>query len=225
MWDWLGAFTGKSGLFAITGLPLNGPFWFLRDLFILNIFFLGIKKVIDIFPAGSFIVFFILWIGNINIYIVNSAALFFFSLGYYVVKYNIDYKNLDNIKIYDIGIMYGITIIMTLFLIDKIIIINFINVLVGILFLMKLSKYFIVNGKIYQILLELEKQQFFVYAAHGVFLAILVKLSSKIMPMDGGWLLIHYFGICVLCIILLVGIGLFFKKLLPKMFSIMTGGR
>jgi hypothetical protein len=42
---------------------------------------------------------------------------------------------------------------------------------------------------------------------------------SKIMPMKGGWLLIHYFGICILCIIILTGIGMIFKKLLPKIFS------
>jgi hypothetical protein len=225
VWDWLGAFTGKSGFFAADGLPLNGPFWFLRDLFILNIFFLVIKKVIDAFPAGSFILFFILWIGEINIHIVGSGALFFFALGYYIVKYNIDYKKLDHIKIYDIGIMYSITIILRLFFADKIPVIHCINALIGVLFLIKCSNYFIMNEKIYRLLLELEKQQFFVYAAHGVFLTILIKLSSKIMPMNGGWLLIHYFGICVLCIILLTVIGMFFRKVLPKMFSIMNGGR
>jgi hypothetical protein len=225
VWDWLGAFTGKSGLFAADGLPLNAPFWFLRDLFILNIFFLVIKKVIDTFPAGSFILFFILWIGEINIHIVGAGALFFFALGYYIVKYNIGYKNLDNIRIYDIGIMYAITIILRVFFSDKIPAIHCINATIGILFLLKCSNYFIMNEKIYRILLGLEKQQFFVYAAHGAFLAILVKLSSKIMPMDGGWLLIHYFGICVLCIVLLTGIGILFQKLLPKMFSIMNGGR
>ena len=157
------------------GMPLNVPFWFLRDLFILNLFFRVIKKVIDIFPAGSFIMFFILWIGNINIYIVSPAALFFFALGYYIIKYNINYKNLDNIRIYDISIMYGITIIMRLFLTNKIPVIGSINILVGILFLIKCSNYFIINEKKYRVLLELEKQQFFVYAAHGVFLAVLVK--------------------------------------------------
>jgi surface polysaccharide O-acyltransferase-like enzyme len=59
VWDWLGAFTGKSGMFAVSGHPLNYPLWFLRDLFILNIFSPVIKKITDIFPAGAFAVFFI----------------------------------------------------------------------------------------------------------------------------------------------------------------------
>jgi hypothetical protein len=223
LWDWLGAFTGKSGMFA--DLPLNYPLWFLRDLFILNIFFPVIKKIIDAFPAGAFTAFFIIWIGAINIYIVRSDALFFFAAGYYIVKYNIDYNHLDNIKIYDISIMYGIIIITLLFFGDKIPVIGYINILIGILFLLKISKYLVKKEKVYQVLLILEKQQFFIYAAHGVFLAVLVKASSKIMPMKNGWLLIHYFGICILCIIILTGIGMILKKLFPKTFSILTGGR
>jgi hypothetical protein len=225
LWDWLGAFTGKSGMFAGEGTPLNFPLWFLRDLFILNIFFPVIKKIIDAFPAGAFIVFFMVWIGGITIYIVSPGALFFFAAGYYIVKYNIDYKHLDNIKIYDMGIMYGVSILMRLFFEDKIPIIGCLNILIGILFLIRCSGCFIKNQKAYQILSELEKQQFFIYAAHGVFLAVLVKGSSKIMPMNGGWLLVHYFGICIVCILLLTGIGMIFKKILPKTFSVLTGGR
>jgi hypothetical protein len=121
--------------------------------------------------------------------------------------------------------MYGISIMARLFIGDRIPAVCRINIIIGILFFIKVSGYLIKKEEVYRILLKLEKQQFFIYAGHGVFLAAMVKGSSKIMPMKGGWLLIHYFGICILCIIILTGIGMIFKKLLPKIFSALTGGR
>jgi fucose 4-O-acetylase-like acetyltransferase len=35
--DWIGVFIGKTGIFAERGMPLVYQFWFLRDLFILDI--------------------------------------------------------------------------------------------------------------------------------------------------------------------------------------------
>jgi surface polysaccharide O-acyltransferase-like enzyme len=68
--DWIGVFTGKSGIFADRGLPLVYQFWFLRDLFILNLSFIGIKKLVDRFPFGTIFLFFVLWTSSINIYIL-----------------------------------------------------------------------------------------------------------------------------------------------------------
>jgi hypothetical protein len=64
-----------------------------------------------------------------------------------------------------------------------------------------------------------------VYALHGLLEAILVKLSVLIIPMKGGWLLIQYFGVSFITIILLVLLGMLLKKITPKMYAILTGGR
>jgi fucose 4-O-acetylase-like acetyltransferase len=222
--DWTGVFVGHLGKFS-KGYPLVYQFWFLRDLFVLNILFVIIKKIIDICPGASFVLFFILWISGINIYIVNTGALFFFALGYYIIKYNIDYKHLDNIKTMDMIIMYMITIIISLFFKEKVIIISAINIIVGIIFFIKLSLQFIQVDTIYKLLAWFEKYAFWVYATHGIVIAAMIKISVKIMPMNGGWLLVHYFIVTLLCIFLLVVIGIGFRKIFPKIFSILTGGR
>jgi hypothetical protein len=224
IWDWLGAFTAKSGIFAEKSTILT-PFWFLRDLFILNLFFIPIKKLIDVFPIGMLVLLLVLWLGNVNLYIFHSNALFFFAAGYYIVKYKLNIEYLDEIKLMDMAVMYGITIITGLFFAETVPAIGSLNILVGIIFMLKMSHYLISKNKLYHKLILLEKQQFFVYAAHSVLLAVLIKLSGKIMPMNGGWLLIHYFGICILCIILLVGIGMVFRKIVPKPFTLLCGGR
>jgi surface polysaccharide O-acyltransferase-like enzyme len=223
--DWIGAFAGHFGKFAERGYPLVYQFWFLRDLFILNLLFVIIKKIVDLCPGGALVLFSLLWIGGINIYILSTGALFFFALGYYIVKYNINYKYLDNIKIFDMAIMYIITIITSLFLKEKMTIISSVNVMVGIIFFIKLSYIFIKEIKIYKLCIWLEQYAFWLYAAHGIVIAAIIKLSVKIMPMNGGWLLVHYFGGALFCIFVLVGIGVIFRKIFPGVFSILTGGR
>jgi fucose 4-O-acetylase-like acetyltransferase len=223
--DWIDIFIGKFTVVREYQYPLVYQFWFLRDLFILNLLFVIIKKIVDYCPGGTLILFSILWIGGMNIHIVNSGALFFFTLGYYIVKYNINYKHLDNIKTFDMVVMYITTIITSLFFRERLTIISAINIIVGIIFFIKLSYSFINENKTYKILVWLEQYAFWVYATHGIVIAIMIKLSVKIMPMNGGWLLVHYFVITLLCIFILLGIGIIFRKIFPKVFSLLTGGR
>jgi fucose 4-O-acetylase-like acetyltransferase len=224
--DWIGVFLGHCGKFAEPNAhPLVYQFWFLRDLFVLNLLFVLIKKIVDLYPGSAFVLFFLLWIGGINIYIVNTAALFFFALGYYIVKYKINYKYIDNIKTSDIVIMYMITILTSLFFKEKVTVISAINIIIGIMFFIRLSYSFIKIKRLYKILSWLEQYAFWVYATHGIVIAAMIKISIKITPMNGGWLLVNYFGITLLCIFILVCIGIIFRKIFPKMFLILTGGR
>lgn len=223
--DFIDAFIGKFTSAREYQYPLVFQFWFLRDLFILNLLFSIIKKIVDLCPGGTLILFFVLWISGINIYVVSTAALFFFTLGYYFVRYKMDYKHLDNIKTFDMAVMYMITIVASLFFMEKIAIIPAINIIVGIMFFIKLSYNFIKKNKTYKTLAWLEQYAFWVYATHGIVIAVMIKLSVKIMPMNGGWLLIHYFIVTLLCIFVLIGIGIIFRKIFPRAFSILTGGR
>jgi fucose 4-O-acetylase-like acetyltransferase len=223
--DWIGAFTGKSGLFAEKGMPLVYQFWFLRDLFILNLSFIGIKKLVDRFPFGTIFMLLVLWTSRINIYIVSTEALLFFTLGYYVIKYSLNYKKFDNIKNHDVFIIYIITIILELFFINYMPIIHKINIIIGSIFCIKLTYYFIQNENIYNKLLWLEKYAFFVYAVHGIALAIMQKLSVKIIPMRDGWILLQYFSVNIIGIIIFVLIGVIIRKLFPKLYGALTGGR
>ncbi|MDR2632987.1 MAG: acyltransferase family protein [Treponema sp.] len=195
-------FLGHFGKFAEHSYPLVYQFWFLRDLFVLNLLFVIIKKIVAVCPGGAFVLFFILWAGGINIYIVSTGALFFFTLGYYIVKYNIHYKYIDNIEIPDMLVMYMITIITSLFFTEKITIISAINIVVGIMFFVKLSYSFTKAEKIYKALVWLEQYAFWVYATHGIVIAAMIKLSVQIIPMNGLWLLVHYVMVTLVCIFL-----------------------
>jgi hypothetical protein len=51
------------------------------------------------------------------------------------------------------------------------------------------------------------------------------KLSVRIIPMHGGWILLQYFGIALLGIVVFLGISIVVRKIFPKMYVILTGGR
>jgi fucose 4-O-acetylase-like acetyltransferase len=224
--DWVKAFLGDySEMEGVISYPYLYWFWFLRDLFILNIFFVGIKKLVDNFPLGTLVLVFILWTNNIRIYIVSPEAFLFFTLGYYIVKYNIGIKNIDQIKTSDLSIIYGITIILEYFFIKSMPVLHKINIIIGCIFFLKMSEYFIKNKKLYKILAWLEKYQFIVYAVHGVIIPQLLKIYIRIIPLNGVYILLGYFFMILFGVFVSLVFGIIFKKLFPKIYGVLTGGR
>ncbi len=221
--DWIDIFVGKFTERA--PYPIVYQFWFLRDLFILNLLFLIIKKAVDIFPIGILVLSLVLWLSGINIYIVSTEALLFFTLGYYIVKFSLDIKSIDSIKIIDISVIYLITIIVELFFPKSFVIIHNVNIIMGSVFFIKLTYYFVQNEKVYNVLAWLEGFAFFVYAFHEPTLTIFKKLSVRIIPMHDSLILLQYFGVAILGISISLILGVFLKKTFPKIYAVLTGGR
>jgi surface polysaccharide O-acyltransferase-like enzyme len=223
--DWIDVFIGKFTALRKYQYPFVYQFWFLRDLFILYVLYTLIKKIVDKFPVSTFFILCLLWINDINVYIVSNEALLFFTLGYYVVKYFLDYKKLDAIKFVDILVVYVITISIELFFNEYVPTIHKINIIIGSIVFIKLTNYLIQNIKVNNMLVWLEKYAFFVYAIHEPCLTVMKKLSVKIIPMKGWWILLQYFGIAFLGIIIFLIIGIIVKRLFPRIYGILTGGR
>lgn len=224
--DWLKAFFGD---YDKENYPINAPFvyqfWFLRDLFILNILFVIIKKLGDKFPLGTLVLFFIFWTNNIRIYVVSPEALIFFTLGCYVVKYKLNIKNIDQIKMMDFSVIYCITIIMEYFFIQNMPVLHKINIIIGCIFFVKISQYFIKNVRLYNILAWLEKYQFIVYAVHGIIIPQLLKIYIRIIPLNGIFILLGYFFMILFGVFISLVFGIILKKLFPTIYGILTGGR
>ena len=91
--DWFDAYTG-----FVHGAPFVYPFWFIRDLFLVNIFASLIKKAVDSNPYISGIVLLAMSIALMQIG-AYGLTLFSFTLGYYVVKFDISLEKVDNINI------------------------------------------------------------------------------------------------------------------------------
>jgi hypothetical protein len=224
--DWIKAFLGDYyDKDDFNNIPFVYQFWFLRDLFILNIFFVIIRKIVNGFPLGAFVIITVLWINNVKIYIVSPEALFFFTLGYYSIKYNLNEKNVDKIKMVDLLTIYVITIISEFLFGRTTPILHKINIIIGCIFFLRLSWYFIKNIKIFKILVFLEKYQFMVYAVHGIIIPQLLKIYASIVPINGIFILVGYFFMMIFGILFSLIFGILFKKIFPRANRILTGGR
>jgi uncharacterized membrane protein len=134
-------------------------------------------------------------------------------------------KNISQIKTLEISIIYGITIVLEYLFIENIPVLHKINILIDCMFFMKISQYFIENIRLYKILAWLEKYQFVVYAIHSIIIPQLLKIYIKIIQLNGLDILIGYFIMIVFGVLVSLIFGIIFKKLLPKTYGILTGGR
>jgi len=224
--DWLQAFLGDfSHSQSLERFPFNYPLWFLRDLFILNLFFIPIKKIIDKFPFAVLMLAILLWVSGIQLWVVAPRSLLFFMLGYYIVKYNNTVNLVDKIRFRDVGLIYVLSVFLELFFKNKFIAIDKINVIIGIIFFAKGSLYLIKDKKFYNSLMWLGKYRFIIYTSHVIIIPYAIRIMVILIPMNGAFLLLKYFGAVILTILLCIMLGIILNKLMPRFYRILTGGR
>lgn len=247
--DWIDAFVGKFTEHR-NNLPFVYQFWFLRDLFIMSLLFLVVKRVVDASPKIVFVIMLLLWVCNIELYVVSTRALLFFSLAYYATKYSWRIEHIDSIPFVKLALVYVAFVISETLLFyteSKLIVkslfellgtnsldvsmefikmfLHAFNVILGFMFLLRISAYFIRNEKLYNTMAWLAGFNFFVYASHEPILTILTKLSSKFLQPQGAMFLVQYFILTISVIVITLCMGIVVKKLFPRVYAILTGGR
>ena len=79
--------------------PLLWPLWYLKSLFIFNIFAKVIKSAVDKFPKLSFLCILVLYfVFGGSVPVIRFDALFYFVTGYYIVKYDLHFRDLEKIR-------------------------------------------------------------------------------------------------------------------------------
>ena len=110
--QWLDAYVGKIQRSA----PFCDHLWFIRDLMILNIFALPIKKIVYRIPVISGIFCVLLWITNTAPAFLDKQAIVFWIAGILAVKYKVGFQKVDEILRW---ILYFAPILLVLDLILK----------------------------------------------------------------------------------------------------------
>jgi hypothetical protein len=91
---------------------------------------------------------------------------------------------------------------------------------------MKLAGTIAENEKWYNKLQILGEYSFWVFAAHvPIVLPIMKKLGLQFISVNPAGILLQFFGIAVLCVVFLLGLGMLTKKYCPKIFALLSGGR
>jgi len=66
---------------------------------------------------------------------------------------------------------------------------------------------------------------FFVYLTHFLVFSVIKKIQYMLVPHTQAWMLISYFSTAWIALLILIPLALFVRKRMPKVYSVMFGGR
>ncbi len=231
--DWIIQLIGYGPCLS-PGLPYNVPliasqFWFVRDLIILVLISPILVSLIKKFPIGTFLFLNIIHFSGMQIYFVVDYALYFYSIGLFWGIYDLDlFETVDKISWPVTIILFILTFVgEKYFPIETQELMSKFKVILSCVFFLKLSALIVKNEKIFSISKYLAPFSFFLYAIHmPVLLTFVQRLWLKVLPMKNPFFcLLEYFGATILIILIGTGLGIALKKIFPKLFAILTGGR
>ncbi len=233
--EYLSAFWEIESKGEHSGMPLVFQFWYVRNLMVMFVISPIIKLFAQRCPLAYFVfISFLMLMSNIGLFEDYNGwvtALFYFSLGYYAVNH-IDtiIKIVDSIKMSDFLIAYAIPFMLSICAYFRVIkggaLILWLNWLFAILLAVKLAGWAATKEKLYDKLSYLAGFSFWIYAAHAPFLIkVLNKLGAKLLPMTGGWFLVHFFGVFFISVGVLLALGILLKRFLPRFYALFCGGR
>lgn len=208
--------------------PINYPFWFVRDLMIVVLctpllyWFIKYTKVIVVFLMGY------CWFFNIipATWIPSSEALFFFSAGAYL---SISGKNVLTVfrNFHYIIPLYVLMIILDTFTKDYFVnnYIHHLGILLGIISVFLIVSHYLYKGKIIIDGLLLNGS-FFVFAMHALFIGEFGKVVIQFGHIQSPYLLIVVYAfIPVLTILICLGTYRILRSVLPRLTTLLVGGR
>ena len=211
-------------------MPINYPFWFIRDLIILVL----VTPVIHWCVKRMKYVFVILlgavWFFDLGEYIgfpgLSHQSIFFFPLGAYLSICRLNFVELAR-KAKWSPYLYAIFAFADTF--TKREPYNYwfhnIGILVGLIAVVYITSLLLEKDKI-KINKLLCEASFFVFAAHGLFISKFMKaLVMTVHPQSPFVVLFIYFFVPVATILICLGMYKVINKLMPNVARILTGGR
>lgn len=224
---WLDAFFGNF----VDDYPALYPMWFMRDLFLLNVFAVLVKKCVDKVPLFVLAVISAIWLFPIPLpYIggmeLSGQGIVFFILGYYVVKYRIQISEMCRMKGRWLIVAYLICAGMTAYMRNSEYHYTMlhITILAGILLLFKISWY-MERSRRKPFYMWFASYSFSIFAFHEMGLTILTKLLARVVRQTTFVQVAEYFGLPLIIIVCCILFGSMMKRWLPGVYRLLTGNR
>lgn len=229
--DWLWSFwdTSQVNPHSEKSLPVNSPFWFIRDLIVVvlfsPIFYILIKKL----RTYAVIILGLLWIFNPFFYLpgLSTVSFFFFTAGAY---FSINNKNFVS------GMRPMLSIAVPLYVLLVVAQLLFLNkswwvdlycagMSIGLIATVSVVAHFI-GKESWRTNRFLANSSFFIFAYHRLPLVFVIKFLFKLLkPQSEVLLLFLYFFCPVIIIVFGLMIYSFLKQFWPRFMAIVSGGR
>lgn len=223
--DWLSILGNYRGVY-----PVNIQFWYIRDLMITvllsPVVYWGIKKLKLVFV----VILGVLFLGDMKLPILNGFTVsFFFSVGAYFAIWGKDLSaiTLKRRKV-TLGV-YALLWIVYLLLAHyaKLEVCSWFERLAPLCSVFMLFGWFSYWQQCKTISWPnwINNSVFFLYAYHGIVMALCLKLWLKMVPLSEFTLLVGFVVLPILVVSLGVGLANLTRKIAPKFMAIITGGR
>ena len=221
--QWIDAFVG-----FLNGYPMLYPLWFVRDLFVLNLLAILIKKIIDIAPNTMFLFLIMMWLllNGTHLFFLDIQGICFWGFGYLIVKKNVSISSIDHIRPKVFLFIYIVLIILDVATRNSFLnlIVHRFNIIVGILFWFScMTKFKTTN--INRVLLWFSSFSFSIYLFHEMNLTILKKICASLLPSTPIIQAINYIIIPFIIIFCCIILSLIMEKIMPKLYMVLTGNR
>lgn len=221
IYGWLKAY----GLVDPGKLPMLYPLWFVRNLFVLNIVAIVIKKAIDCAPKIGLLVVAVMLLVPTGLDGYTTGSLIFWILGYYIVKYNVRDSCLNGRKA-TVLLMYLFCLVCDFFAKGSIVGygVHKLTCGVGILAFYVLGE-LLLKGRYADILKYLSTFSITIYFFHEMSLGILRKICGRIFVHTTFVQFMEYIFIPIVIIAWCIVLSLVLRRFCPKAYGIITGNR
>lgn len=217
--------------------PIAYQLWFIRDLIVIVLFSPIIYWFIVHLRFIPLLLLFIIWVGffNFNFYIFSNESIFFFCLGAYlaIAKSNLLLQTRFRKHYWIYALLWIIFVSSEVILIyfhpecsKTTTILHKIGILTGITTIWSSYDFFKINKNYHcKILFNLASFSFFLYAFHEPLLTIIKKGLFFITGKNEPMALAIYFLAPTLTIFISILVGYYIKRITPKFYKLISGGR
>lgn len=217
---------GIKGIVAayVNVIPLYYPFWFLRELMILNVFAKLIKFVIDKIPVIFFVVIILLQFNTVKIpFILYNESFCMFALSYYIIKYKVSISKLELIPVRVWVVVLGGIIGGRIVFQDNAIA-RLLCIVIGFALIYAIAG-MVLRGKSKKLFQWCSQFVFFIFAFHEFYEAMLKKVVMMVIPQYGVVQFLEFWIIPSIIISGCIILGFILKKYWLRGYQLICGSR
>ncbi len=212
--QWLDAYLGM----IYSAKPILTVLWYVRDLFVLNILAIPLKKLVDLLPIPVLILTLAVWIFDVPMIIISPYSLCFFIFGYYLVKYDIHFRSFEKLNRYAVWLIYLVLLAVDAVLLRRSLIVNRLFIVASVVFFIRFSAVLTKGGKLLD---WIAPCSFFLYLTHRFTYALFQAVTGHSFAVY----MVSYILKPVLTLAVIVPLFYFMRRFLPGLLSLMVGGR
>lgn len=224
--EWIMVYTGNPlGSWASDWYPFYYPFWFLKDLFIFNLLAPAIRRAIDKAPVTVLSIALLCWFCNVHLFLFGTETFLFFLLGCYVVRYRLDIRLIDNIRLFDLLPVYAAIIVVQYLWGHLFPFASNLTLLLGVVVFIRLSRTLYLHSQSRKFFTWISSYVFIIYSCHEFTLSFSRKLLGRLLPQMVSVQIFAYLLLPLIITALCVLVAVILQKLLPRFYGLVTGGR